>query len=297
MRVTNRIVAALLAAAIAAAGVVAIVEMVNAAFGSGYAIVDWRAAAGAMARNSWSDTGPAVLGVMLGVVGVLLLVLGLRRGRLEWFTVQPSLAGTSTFAAGRGVGRALASAAEDVDGVSRAKVRLRRRTARVKIEFHPRVNPDAPEQVRDEIYERLVSFDLVSPPKVKLKVKASRPASPDSGVVPQPASPAPSSPAPSSPAPSSPAPSSGDAARALARTGPGSSSAPPASQSTPATQSAPATQSTTETIFGTSTAGERTRPYPVGLDLTKPDPERTRKDTPATAPADASADDRKEDHT
>ncbi|WP_322760134.1 DUF6286 domain-containing protein [Frankia sp. Cr2] len=287
MRVTNRIVAALLAAAIAAAGIVAIVEMVNAAFDDGYAVVDWRSAAEAMARNTWSGTGPTVLGVILGVVGVLLLVLGLRRGRLEWFTVQPSLTGTSTFAAGRGVGRALASAAEDVDGVSRAKVRLRRRTARVKIEFHPRINQDAPEQVRDEIYERLASFDLVSPPKVKLKVKASRPASPDRGVVPQP-----TSPGPHPPAPSSPAPSSGDAAQALARTGPGSSSAAPAGQSTPAEQSTTAAQSTTETIFGSSTAGERTRSYPVGLDLTKPDPERTRKD----AQADAPANDRKEDN-
>ncbi|WP_239336972.1 DUF6286 domain-containing protein [Frankia sp. CiP3] len=264
MRVTNRIVAALLAAVIAAVGVIAIIEMVSAALDDGYAIVDWQSITAAMARNTWSDAGPTVLGVILGAGGILLLVLGLRRGRLQWFAVRPSPTGTATFAAGRGIARALASAAEDIDGVTRAKVRLRRRTAKVKIESSPRINPDAPGQVRDEIRERLASFELASPPKVKLKVKASRPASRAGGVVPEPTQP--------QPAPPPPPPADTRQDPALA----GSSGPAPA-------------PATTKAIFDVSTMGERARQHPVGLDLTKPDPEGARRD--------ARNEERKKDHT
>ncbi|WP_239372269.1 DUF6286 domain-containing protein [Frankia sp. Cj5] len=266
MRVTNRIVAALLAAVIAAVGVIAIIEMVSAALDDGYAIVDWQSITAAMARNTWSDTGPTVLGVILGAGGILLLVLGLRRGRLQWFAVRPSPTGTATFAAGRGIARALASAAEDIDGVTRAKVRLRRRTAKVTIESSPRINPDAPGQVRDEIRERLASFELASPPKVKLTVKASRPASHAGGVVPEPAQPA-------QPQPAQPPPPA-DARQDPAPTGSSGPSPAPA---------------TTKAIFDVSTMGERARQHPVGLDLTKPDPEGTRRD--------ARNEERKKDHT
>jgi hypothetical protein len=263
VRVTNRIAAALLAAAIAAAGVITIVEMVDVAFNNGYAIVDWQPVVSAMARNTWSDTGPALLGAILGLAGLLLLVLGLRRGRPEWFAVQPTSTRTSTFASTRGISRALAGAAHDVDGVTRTTVRIRRRRARVKIETHPRVNPAAPDQVYDEIRARLASFELVSPPRVKLRVKALRPAYPGSGVVPEP-SPAPAPVVDAQPAPTRPSP---------VPAGPASAPSVP------------------ETLFEDSTVGTPIRPYPAGPDLTKhnptkhnptkPDPEHTRVDDQA----------------
>ncbi|WP_131745297.1 DUF6286 domain-containing protein [Frankia sp. Cppng1_Ct_nod] len=243
MRVTNRIVAALLAAAIAAVGVIAIVEMVNAALDESYSIIDWPSAVGAMTRNAWSDTGPTVLGAVLSAVGVVLLLLGLRRGRVSWFVVRPSSAGTATFASRSGISRSLRDAATDVDGVTHATVRVRRRTAKVKVDLRPRTAADAPTQVHHEVSERLASFDLATPPKVKLKT--SRPASGDGNVVPEP-------------------------------------TASPVAPQTPPAATPPAaptgTGSATAENFGTSTGSGRTSSYPVGLDLTKPDTANDREE-------------------
>ncbi len=240
MRLTNRIVAALLAAVLAAAGVIAIVEMVNAAMDNGYAVVNWRSAVNIMARNTWSDTGPTVLAVVLIIVGVVLLTLGIRRGPAEWLPLRPISIGTRSFVSRSGLSRSLGSAVTEVDGVSRAKVRLRQRTATIMVELHPRSGADTPAQVLDRVRAHLALFDLVAPPKTK--VKTSRRPARDRNVVPEEPTPRPAT----SPT-TTPATSSGFTATSA---------------------------SATEANFG---APARRAPYPVGLDLTKPDPANDRE--------------------
>ncbi|WP_131769468.1 DUF6286 domain-containing protein [Candidatus Protofrankia californiensis] len=263
MRLTNRIVAALLAAVLAAAGVIAIVEMVNAALDNGYAIVDWRSAVDVMARNTWSDTGPTVLAVVLIIAGVLLLTLGIRRGPAEWLALRPISTGTWGFVSRSGLSRSLGSAVTEVDDVSRAKVHLRRRTATIMVELHPRSSADTPAQVLDRVREHLASFDLVAPPKTK--VKTSRRPARDRNVVPEPA---PRSTTPPTPPTVPPTPPT------TPPTAPGASFTASSFTAAPEASGGSTSTSVTEANFG---APARRGPYPVGLDLTKPDPANDRE--------------------
>ncbi|WP_165485297.1 DUF6286 domain-containing protein [Protofrankia symbiont of Coriaria ruscifolia] len=289
MRLTNRIVAALLAAALAAAGVIAIVEMVNAALDNGYAIVDWRSAVDVMTRNTWSNTGPAVLAVVLIIAGVLLLTLGILRGPAEWLALRPISTGTRGFVSRSGLSRSLDSAVTEVDDVSRAKVRLQRHTMTIMVELHPRSSADTPAQVLDRVREHLALFDLVAPPKTK--VKTSRRPARDRNVVPEPAphpttpptasptvpptaspptaSPPTASPPTVSPPTASPPTASPPTASGASFTAPSPTAAPEASGGSTSTST-----SVTEANFG---APARRGPYPVGLDLTKPDPANDRE--------------------
>ncbi|WP_052914195.1 DUF6286 domain-containing protein [Protofrankia coriariae] len=254
MRLTNRIVAALLAALLAAAGVIAIVEMVSVALDKRYAVVDWQSAAGAMARNTWSDTGPTVLAVIAIIAGALLLFLGLRRGRAGWLVLRPVSTDTRGFVSRSALSHALSSAVAEVDGVSRAKVRLRRRTATVMVELFPGSSADTSAQVLERVHGHLAFRDLLSVPKVKAKA-SHRPAR-DRNVVPEPAPP----PTASATLP----PTASDVTS-------GTPTAVSPAPETPTASGGPTSASSAsvaEVTFGTPT---RREPYPVGLDLTKPD--------------------------
>jgi hypothetical protein len=200
MRAVNRWVAATLAAVLAAAGVITLVEIVRAASGRAPLIVDWRSWATSLGRLSWSDTGPRLVCGLLAILGLGLVVRGLRRGTPSWFAASPVVPGsvadraaarhptaertaaeapgsprttvpvTVTFVSRRGLTRALRAAALSVDGVSRAAVRVRRRTARVHVRIRPRTAADAPALVAAAVRRALDAFDLATPPLPVLRV-------------------------------------------------------------------------------------------------------------------------------
>ncbi|WP_462186373.1 MULTISPECIES: DUF6286 domain-containing protein [unclassified Frankia] len=171
----RRIVAGLLAALTAAAGVITVIEIVAAAGGGrGYAVVDWPAWADGLAGTAWSSGAVRLAAGICVLVGLLLIWLGARRGTPSRLTVRRSCAQTIVFVERRGLARALSSAALTVDGVRAARVRVRDRTADVRLRLRPRAAGGARERAGAVLASLLASFELAEP--LELRIQATPPA-------------------------------------------------------------------------------------------------------------------------
>lgn len=119
---------------------------------------------------AWNDRWVAVGGVAALAAGLALLMLAILPGR----AVVLPLAGDDGFAAGvarRGLCAALRDTAQSVDGVSSARVRLRRRKVRVKIRTAYVHSAGLSERVRAVVDERI---GLIGPDPAPRVVVAAR---------------------------------------------------------------------------------------------------------------------------
>nr|MDT0663563.1 DUF6286 domain-containing protein [Micromonospora sp. DSM 115978] len=158
MRILDRVVAGVFAAFVAALAVVAVIEIVYAAVGDGpYFVVDWPVARDAFIRNNWSDTGPLVFGGVVAAVGLLVCLVALRPGLSGRLPATPfdgragigtrtsadegtTKSATTTFVRRRNLAHALRRAAESVDGVTQATVRIGRRRVTTRVSLRPRTS-------------------------------------------------------------------------------------------------------------------------------------------------------------
>ncbi|OHV46768.1 hypothetical protein BBK14_00335 [Parafrankia soli] len=242
MRAGNRVLAALVAAVLAAAGVIALVEIIVAAGGHGPALVDWPAWSARLGDWSWSSGAVRLVGVCVVLVGVGVLFLCARLGARPRFRTRPTTPGAAVFVSRRALARALRQSALAVDGVSAASARVRRRRAVVRARLRPRTSTGAVVEVRARLARRVESFDLLRPPRLMLTTSSERLGRRSGhGLVAPPVAPSPSSVSPSlssvststspvsvSSLPTSNSPVSPEPASAAARTVPGAWRASPA---------------------------------------------------------------------
>jgi hypothetical protein len=170
LRTIARLLAAVVAIALFAAGVVAVIEVIAAAFGADPVIAprdDW-------ARNGrtthWNDTDVRVFFVILAVIGVILLFVALGRRRP---TYLPVTTGTGAEVEAASVRRAsveanLASTARSVDGVRAARVRVDRRRIRVKTTTNRKDLTGLDAAVQAAVDGRLTQIALASPLPVRV---------------------------------------------------------------------------------------------------------------------------------
>ena len=160
MTVVNRVLATLLALALLLGGLLAVVEIVLAALGRQPWLVphpDW---------TTWlSDQTLAsgvVRAVLIGavVLGLVLLVLALRRGRPGALPLPSRVESVRTTASRRGIERTLRAAATRPDGVRDAQVRARRRTVRVRAATALRDPGDLQSRVTEAVSQRLEELGL-----------------------------------------------------------------------------------------------------------------------------------------
>ena len=160
MTVVNRVLATLLALALLLGGLLAVVEIVLAALGRAPWLVphpDW---------TTWlsdQNLGSGVVrAVLIGavVLGLVLLVLALRRGRPGALPLPSRVESVRTTASRRGLERTLRAAATRPDGVREAQVRARRRTVRVQAATALRDPGDLQSQVTQAVTERLDELGL-----------------------------------------------------------------------------------------------------------------------------------------
>jgi hypothetical protein len=166
--VVDRVVAGLLAAVFAAAGVITIIEIIDAAAGGTYAVVDWPALVAVMARNTWSDVGPKVFGAVCAVVGAVLVAFGVRRRRPRLVALAPYSPGVTAFSSRRDITRALQNSAASVDGVTDVRARVRKRRAKIDANVHPDASTGTRQMIADVAGGRLGSFGLLRPPSVQV---------------------------------------------------------------------------------------------------------------------------------
>ncbi|UOZ04890.1 DUF6286 domain-containing protein [Amycolatopsis sp. WQ 127309] len=119
----------------------------------------------------WNDPVPAVAGGVSALLGVILLLAAMLPGRL---TVLPLEGEVDSGASRRSYRSTLRSAASTVDGVSRARVKLRRRSISAEVTTG-RTNTDGlADAVSRAIERRLDQLTPVARPAVRVRVHAAR---------------------------------------------------------------------------------------------------------------------------
>src|ERR1700712_2994367 len=132
MRAFNRILSVLLAVAIAVAGVLVVIEIIAATTDNDPVVVKWHGLVDDLATNEWKTAGPRVAAIVLILVGLLLLLVALRRGKPATVALTTSASDVDMTTTRRSLQRSLATGATDVDGISDAKVKVKRRKVVVK---------------------------------------------------------------------------------------------------------------------------------------------------------------------
>ncbi|KFU76627.1 hypothetical protein SAMN04489729_7845 [Amycolatopsis lurida] len=136
--------------------------------------LSYDAVASALHDTRWSDPLPPIAGGVVALLGLLLLVAAIVPGRP---TVLPLEGGTDSGASRRSYRSTLRTAASTVDGVSAAKLKVKRSKI-VSVVTTGRTNTAGlADAVRAAIEHRLSQIGPATVPAVRVRVKATRSAS------------------------------------------------------------------------------------------------------------------------
>lgn len=160
MAIFSRILTALIAMALLAAAVIGLAEILLAALDRPSWIVprdDW---AGWLREHAW--TGSPVRAALAGllVVGLLLLLAGLRRGRPSALPLPSTTPDVQMTASRRSVEKVIATAVRGTDGVTNADASARRRRLKVTADTRLRDPGDLQQRVTAAVEDRLRQVGL-----------------------------------------------------------------------------------------------------------------------------------------
>jgi hypothetical protein len=165
--------AVLVSVLLAAAAIVTLIRAVAATAGSPVRVPALERAMGWVAAN-WADPATLVASALACLVGLWLLMLGLTPGRPRLIPLA-SPDPDSTVGITRGaVRRRLAAVADQMDGVSRARVRLGRRRLDVTVSTPLREPGDLRERVAVTLGHHLEELAPLRPPQVRVAVRTRR---------------------------------------------------------------------------------------------------------------------------
>ncbi len=173
MRLINRPLGLILAAALLAASVILIVEVIAFAAHTGPVVVHWTTWYQWAARTHWNRAVVRVWSAILVVAGALVLLLELKPPRVTRLRLRSGDKATNAAMTRRGLAGALRAAAQDIDGISRAAVTVRRRRARVTATSAARGRAAASalkQPVTESVGQCLAGLDLRHPPRLTVRV-------------------------------------------------------------------------------------------------------------------------------
>lgn len=168
----TRVLSALVALTLFVGSLLVLAEVVAAAAGRGPWLVsypDWTTWAG---ERSWNDWVVNLILAGLVVVGLLLLVLALRRGKPSALPLHGGLPGVNVRASRRSVEKSLAAAASRIPGVTKTDASVRRRSARIQAHAATRGDSGLREEVESSVKERLDSLGLARNLRTRVGVSA-----------------------------------------------------------------------------------------------------------------------------
>lgn len=171
MVVVRRLLAFVLAAALVLAAVIGVIEIIAAGLGRPPWIVPGQDWADQLRDSRWDDGAVRVglSGVLL--LGLLLLVAGLRRGRPAELALASIEPGVTVTASRPSVDRTLAAAARSVPGITSATVATRRRRVRVEAWTRIRDAADLRERVDAAVRERIDALAPSRPPHLTVRIR------------------------------------------------------------------------------------------------------------------------------
>jgi hypothetical protein len=173
MRLVNRPLAFILAAALIAASVVVIAEVIGLAAHNSPLLVHWSTWYHWARRTRWDAFVVRVWSAILIAVGALILVVELKPRRVIRLPLQSDDDATDAAVTRRGLASMLRAAVTGVDGISNATVKVRRRRAHVTAASAARGRPAATaltEPVTQALRSQLDGLDLRHPPRLKVHV-------------------------------------------------------------------------------------------------------------------------------
>lgn len=171
MRIANSVLAVLLSLLLIAAAVLVPVEVVFALLDREPWVVPWQGLADSLRNNTW-DTGPVRAALIaLGVLGLLLLAAEFKPRRPRELELRQLTEGVHVGTNRRSLQRSLTRASSDVDGVSQASVKAKRRSVAVTAVTRLRDPGELESRVTSAVQSRIDSLGLESPPKVKVSVR------------------------------------------------------------------------------------------------------------------------------
>jgi len=176
MRLLNRPLAFILAVALAGAGIIVVVEVIEFAVHSGPAVVHWTTWYHWASTTKWNAQVIRVWSAVLIVIGILILALELKPRRVTRLRLRSGDKATDAALTRSGLAGTLRAAATGIDGIRGAAVTVRRRRARVAAQSAARgPAADALKQpVAQALASHLNELNLQYPPRLKVRVNARR---------------------------------------------------------------------------------------------------------------------------
>jgi len=177
MRVANRPLAFILAAALLACSVVIIAEVIGFAAHHSPLLVPWATWHAWGSVTHWNALAVRLWAAVLMVIGLVLVALELKPGRVTRLPLRGADQATDTTLTQRGLARMLRTEAAGVDGISGATVRVRRRRARVTAASGARGRVAASamtEPVTRALDARLADLELQHAPRLSVRVLPRR---------------------------------------------------------------------------------------------------------------------------
>ena len=172
MRVINRPLAFILAAALVAASVIVIIEVITFMAHAG-PVVHWPAWYRWAARTHWNALVIKVWSVILIIAGAIMLAFELKPRRVTRLKLDSDAKATDAAMTRKGLAGTLRAAAMDIDGISSAAVTVRRRRARVAATSAARDRAAADalkEPVAEAARQRLENLQMRHPPHLRVRV-------------------------------------------------------------------------------------------------------------------------------
>jgi hypothetical protein len=173
MRVVNRPLAFILAAALAVAAVLVIIEVIGVAAHHSPLVVPWTTWYRWANRTRWDQLVIQLWCGILIAIGVVILVLELKPRRVTRLSLRSQHDATDAAMTRRGLAKTLRAAATGIDGISAAAVTVGRRQARVTATAAARGRPAAEalrQPVTQALQGRLDDMGLRHPPSLTVRV-------------------------------------------------------------------------------------------------------------------------------
>lgn len=174
MAVFDRLAAVLLGMVLLLLGVLVPAEVVHSAVLSrtGELLLPWQALTRFFTGHAWSTSSVLAISVVTAAVGLLLLLAELKGRRPGLLTLTTDddhlIAGTTR----RSVQRALATRAQDVDGISGASATVRRGRATVAATTGQRDPGDLQERLTEQLTGWLDGLGLVQTPRLRVRLSS-----------------------------------------------------------------------------------------------------------------------------
>ena len=173
MRLVNRPLALILAAALVAISIILIVEVIGFAAHRSPLLVHWSTWYQWGGKTRWDAFVVRVWSAILIALGALVLILELKPRRVTRLSLRSGDDATDAAVTRRGLAGTLRAAATGIDGISSARIKVRRRRASVTAGSAARGRAAATaltEPVTQAVRDRLDSLDLRHPPRLKVRV-------------------------------------------------------------------------------------------------------------------------------